>query len=326
MSALQNFNVDDLEKVESLSFLLRVEPNGKKPLDFIDENKVSIQQLLQANGALLIRGLRILSSQQFGHVLEKVFDEKLLNYSYRSTPRTELRGNVYTATEYHCDEVIPQHNENAYSNQWAMRIGFLCMIPSAVGGETPIADSREVYRRLPKEIVKKFEEKKVMYVRNYGEIDLPWSEVFQTEDKQEVEQYCLSNNMQCEWLPDNGLRTTQINPATAIHPVTGEKVWFNQAHLFHVTSLNADVRQSLLSVVTEEYLPRNTYYGDGSPIEPEVLKIIRDVYEQCKICFKWQKNDLMLLDNMLYTHGRLPFEGNRKILVGMAQAYSVKGD
>jgi alpha-ketoglutarate-dependent taurine dioxygenase len=71
----------------------------------------------------------------------------------------------------------------------------------------------------------------------------------------------------------------------------------------------------------EDNLPRNTYYGDGSPIEPEALQLIRDLYEQNKIVFKWQKNDLMLLDNMLYTHGRTPFTGDRKVLVGMARIH-----
>ncbi len=30
----------------------------------------------------------------------------------------------------------------------------------------------------------------------------------------------------------------------------------------------------------------------------------------------------MLLDNMRYTHGRTPYRGERKVLVGMARAHS----
>jgi hypothetical protein len=49
-----------------------------------------------------------------------------------------------------------------------------------------------------------------------------------------------------------------------------------------------------------------------------VLDLIRSAYEQTKIKFPWQKNDVLLLDNMLFSHGREPYTGARKVLVGMA--------
>ena len=33
--------------------------------------------------------------------------------------------------------------------------------------------------------------------------------------------------------------------------------------------------------------------------------------------FRWQRGDLLLLDNYLVTHGRMPFRGERKILVAI---------
>ncbi len=90
----------------------------------------------------------------------------------------------------------------------------------------------EVYREIPKEIREEFEHKKVMYVRIYPNIDLPWTELFQTEDKREVAGFCNKHNIEFE-KTDDGLRTRQVNEATAIHPLTQDKLWFNQAHLFH---------------------------------------------------------------------------------------------
>ncbi|NQY65292.1 MAG: TauD/TfdA family dioxygenase [Alteromonadaceae bacterium] len=141
-------------------------------------------------------------------------------------------------------------------------------------------------------------------------------------DKAEVEAYCNDNDIQFEWLENNGLRTRQINQAVMSHPKTGEKLWFNQAHLFHVSNLKPEVRESLLSVVGEESLPRNVYYGDGSEIDTADLDVIREVYLQTRLMFAWQKHDLLLLDNMLFSHARQPFEGTRKVLVGMAQPYA----
>jgi alpha-ketoglutarate-dependent taurine dioxygenase len=249
-----------------------------------------------------------------------LFEDELATYTYRSTPRTELKNNVYTATEYHPSVNIPQHNEHSYSNSWPMRIGFLCVTPALKLGNTPICDSRKVYQQVPAEVREEFEKKKVMYVRNYSMIDLPWQEVFQTSEKSLVEAYCRANDMTFEWTED-GLRTRQVNQASMSHPVTGGKVWFNQAHLFHLSSLTEELQQGLLEIAGEENLPRNAYFGDGTPISIEALHAIRKAYDDNMITFQWQKGDLLLLDNMLFTHGREPFEGPRKVLVGMAREY-----
>jgi alpha-ketoglutarate-dependent taurine dioxygenase len=314
----QRITASDLKPIGGLSILVDVEMSGLNALRWAEEYQHDIRSLIETGGLVLIRGLKVIGSTQFGKILSTLFGSELLEYVYRSTPRTELRGNVYTATEYPASQTIPQHNENSYSRNWPNRIGFMCLLPSETGGETPVGDSRIVYDRLPQSVRDKFEEKGVMYVRNYSNLDLPWSVVFQTEDKSHVESYCEANELSYEWLENNGLRTGQVNPATALHPRTGEKIWFNQAHLFHTSSLGKEIADTLLDSLGEENLPRNSYYGDGSRIELEVLELIRSVYEQTKIKFTWQKNDLLLLDNMLFTHGREPYAGARKVLTGMA--------
>jgi alpha-ketoglutarate-dependent taurine dioxygenase len=325
MTNLKHVQPDDLEAVDGRRILLRVEPGAGKAVDWVHANAAELERLLQARGALLVRGLKIMSSREFGQVLAAAFGAELLNYTYRSTPRTELRGNVYTATEYHPGETIPQHNENAYANKWPLRIGFLCLIPPASGGATPIADSREVYELVPDDVRERFELKQVLYVRNYGEIDLPWSEVFQTEDRAEVERYCRENALEYEWRGNGRLRTKQVNAAVATHPLTGERLWFNQAHLFHLSALRDAVRESILAAVKEEDVPRHAYHGDGSPLAEDDLRRIRAAYAQATYWFEWQKHDLLLLDNMLYTHGRQPYQGERQVLVGMARPASARG-
>jgi Taurine catabolism dioxygenase TauD, TfdA family len=314
----QRITASDLKPIGGLPILLDVETSGLDAVNWAEEYQQDIQSLIKIYGAVLIRGLKAHGSTQFGRILSILFGSELLEYTYRSTPRTRLRGNVYTATEYPASEVIPQHNENSYSRNWPNRIGFMCTLPAETGGETPIGDSRVVYNMLPKSIRDKFEQKGVMYVRNYSALDLPWPVVFQTDDRSRVEDYCKANELDYEWLENDRLRTRQVTPATAAHPHTGEKIWFNQAHLFHVSSLGKDIAETLLAALGEENLPRNSYYGDGSPIEPEALELIRSIYEQTKIKFAWRRNDLLLLDNMLFTHGREPYTGARKVLVGMA--------
>jgi alpha-ketoglutarate-dependent taurine dioxygenase len=116
-----------------------------------------------------------------------------------------------------------------------------------------------------------------------------------------------------------GLKTRKIRPAVAKHPKTGELVFFNQLQLHHVSCLDSAVRQSLLSVFGEDKLPRNVYYGDGTPIEDSVMEEIGAIYQENQISFTWQKGDILMLDNMLTSHSRNPYVGSRKIVVAMGE-------
>jgi hypothetical protein len=57
----------------------------------------------------------------------------------------------------------------------------------------------------------KFEEKELMYVRNYIDgLDVSWQDFFHTTDKAEVENYCRQAGVEFEWLENNGLKTRKI--------------------------------------------------------------------------------------------------------------------
>jgi hypothetical protein len=306
-----------LNKVSGVPLSHQVNLDGGSALEWFAKNQNGIDEILNNTGAILLKGMKVLSSIQFSNLLKAAFGRELLEYTYRSTPRTGFNNGIYTATEYHSDQVILQHNENAYADEWPMRLGFVCMTPAPIGGETPIGDSRNIYKSIPDEIKEEFKAKKIKYIRNYGDIDLPWQEVFGTDVKAEVENFCNARNIQFEWI--NGqLRTQQVNQAIKKHPVTGDKIWFNQAHLFHHSALPKKTEESLLSLLTINNLPRHVTFGDGTEIDVEYLNIIRDAFQSNLIKFKWEKGDIMLLDNMLWTHGRDPFQGARKTLVGMA--------
>ena len=111
----------------------------------------------------------------------------------------------------------------------------------------------------------------------------------------------------------------------ALHPKTGEAVFFNQIQAHHVSCLPDDVRESMLSIFGEANLPRNVYYGDGTPITAAEMDAVRAVYRDVAVELPWQVGDVLMVDNMLTAHARNPFAGPRRILVAMGEMVRADG-
>jgi alpha-ketoglutarate-dependent taurine dioxygenase len=283
------------------------------------KNQEFIATNLLKYGGILFRGFAINQKEDFEQFVSAVCPQ-LMPYIESSTPRTKLSEKVYTSTEFPADQTIALHNESSYANTYPMKIWFCCMEPASQGGETPIADVRKVYQRIHPQIRERFQEKGWMLVRNYGDgFGLPWQKVYHTTDKAVMEEYCRHACIEVEWKDNNRLRTRQVRPAIAKHPKTGEMVWFNHVVFWHVSSLQTQFREKFFSEFTEEDLPYNTFYGDGSPIEDSVIAEIRAAYQQEMIVYPWQKGDILMLDNMLTAHARNPYSGSRKILTAMGE-------
>lgn len=284
------------------------------------EERMCVRGLLEEHGALLCRGFS-LSQEKFGEFIEALWGARL-GYVYRSTPRKSVGRNMFTASLYPANREIPLHSENAYAREWPLRLGFFCAQAASIGGATPLADLTRVTKRIGPELVERFRRRGVRYIRNYHVgVDLPWTEVFQTHDRHEVEKFCRDRKISVEWGPQGTLRTIQVSQGTAIHPDLEIEVWFNQVHLFHVSGLGSDMEKEMIGLFGAEGVPRNAYYGDGENISPADLERIRAAFADEAVTFQWRSGDVLLLDNMRVAHGRHAYVGNRSVLVAMSQPY-----
>jgi alpha-ketoglutarate-dependent taurine dioxygenase len=303
---------------QTLPLLVEPAAGGLDLVRWAADHRDFIADSLAQHGGVLFRGFDVDGVDAFERFIQGACGAPL-EYQERSSPRSSVSGHVYTSTDHPASQEIFLHNEQSYNVTWPGKILFFCVTAAEEGGETPLADCRKVFARLSPRIRELFQRRRYAYVRNFGHgLGLSWQETFQTEDRLQVEAYCKRNEIDFEWRPGGGLRTRQVRPAVGIHPVTGEEVWFNHATFFHVSTLDPSLRQGLLAGVAESELPNHTYYGDGSPIEPEVMDEIRRAYREETVTFPWAAGDLLLLDNMLVAHGRRPFKGPRKVVVGMA--------
>jgi alpha-ketoglutarate-dependent taurine dioxygenase len=307
---------------DALPLEVRAGFTGQALDEWIGNHRSFVDDLLHRFGAVLFKGFQIDSPERLNGVAIAHAGE-LLGYIERGAPREQLGDKVYSSTEYAREEVIPMHHEMSYSHHWPSTLYFCSQVVAEEGGYTPLADDRVVFRAIPDDIKRRFIEKKVMYVRNYGlGVDMNWREAFQADNRADVEAYLRDSRTQFEWLAGDVLRTRAIRQAIAVHPVTGDTVWFNHAHLFHSSNMPPDVREFLVEEFTEEGMPRNAYYGDGSPIEDSIVQTIREIYERHAVRFEWEKGDVLFVDNFLLTHGRSSFKGPRKVCVAMSRLYT----
>ncbi len=284
-------------------------------------NRQVLEQHLLRHGAILFRGFAVPTVSEFERTAEAICVE--LFGEYGDLPREELGGRVYGSTPYPADETILFHNESSHMHRWPMLIWFYCVKAALQGGESPIVDCRQMYQAMDSVVRERFERSGLMYVRNFTDgLDVSWQEFFHTADKSKVEQYCRAAGIDFEWKAGGGLRTRQICPAVVRHPQTNELVFFNQLQLHHISCLAPAVRESLLSMMKEEDLPRNVYYGDGAPIEDSVVDYLRELSQKLSVSFPWQEQDILMLNNMLVAHSRNPFVGERKIVVAMGDLVS----
>jgi alpha-ketoglutarate-dependent taurine dioxygenase len=290
-------------------------------LDWLKTNKNWLEKALLKHGGILFRGFPISDAETFEKFVNTLGD-KMLSYRQGNSPRSKVHNQVYVSTEFPAHHRIGLHNELAYTNHPPRKIFFFCQYPSAEGGETPIVDSRRIYQILDPIIRDRLIEKKVCYVQNmpndrsFGVLGKSWQAQFETTDREVVESFLQEENIQFCWKEDGTLQTRLVGAAAIVHPETGEMAWHAQAHTQHYSSFGAAL-ESMRRLVGEENLPVNTYYGDGTPLDPADVKTMSELHLNESTQFVWQKGDVLMLDNLLTAHGRQPFRGERRILVGM---------
>lgn len=301
--------------------IAQIHENQKQFLkNYILDNKVDIFSIVNNIGALLFRDFNIKSADDFYDIVSLLHLD-LSSYVGGDSPRTKVKKNIYTSTEYPPDQFITMHHEKSYSSNYPKFVYFFCEVAPQIGGETPILDSRLLYKSLDPKIIDKFRKKKLKYVMNLHSskgLGRSWKQVFEVETKRELEQKLRGLQINYRWKTEDMLEIWEIVCPILTHPVTRDKVFFSQAHQWHKSALEQEIFNMLSEIMPPEDFYHNCYYGDGSEIELEYIEEINKKIETCKITFQWKRGDLLMVDNIISMHGRNPFKGPRRILVAMS--------
>jgi alpha-ketoglutarate-dependent taurine dioxygenase len=303
---------------------------------WIKENRSSLQERLLRDGALLFRGFPVQNQKGFYSFLDLFIEphEKLLDYTAGITPRKKVDKKIYTSTSAPAFVKILLHPEMCYVKNFPSKICFYCDQPSTQGGETPLADARQILKEIPADIIKIFEDKRIIYHRHmlylsslrklFGKalssINVStWNYAFETDNKEEVEVACKKFGLSYTWNNDRSLTTEARVNAIQKHPKTDEKVWFNTIHFFiHEKYMFGNFLGPIFRVfrkLTGEKF--EVFFGDGKVISPSIKKRVLEIIDKNTWTFQWQKGDVLIIDNYLCMHGRNPYAGHRKIYAGL---------
>jgi len=303
---------------------------------WIKENRSSLEERLLRDGALLFRGFPVKNQNDFYSLLDLFIgpDEKLLDYTAGITPRKKVDKKIYTSTSSPAFVKILLHPEMCYVKNFPSRLGFYCDQPSAQGGETPLADARQILKDIPDDIIKIFEDKGIIYHRKmlylsslrnfFGKIlssinVSTWNYAFETDNKEDVEVACKKFGLSYTWNNNRSLTTEARVNAIQKHPETAEKVWFNTIYFFiHEKYMFGNYLGPIIRLfrkLTGEKF--EVFFGDGKIIPPSIKKQVLEIIDKNTWTFQWQKGDVLIIDNYLCMHGRNPFAGHRKIYAGL---------
>ena len=302
---------------------LLVEPRlaGVDLFAWAREHRDHLYAALHRAGALLLRGAGAPSPERLQE-LASIFSSDLFDDNGEH-PRESIAGHVFTPVHFSPKHLLLWHNENSFNKRWPRLIWFCCVRPADRGGDSILVDSRQVFSRLPPSLREPFVDLGVTYVRKYGEgVGRDWQDVFQTTSQADVEERCRRDGLELRWLDERRLVTSCRRPAVVAHPITGETCWFNQAQHWHPSCLAAEVRGSLAGAFEAGSYPRDCLYGDGTPIADSTMAAICAVYRELEVSVPLGAGEVLMVDNVLAAHARAPYEGERRLLVAMAETGS----
>ena len=342
----------------ALPLVIEPEAGGATTADALatwcETERDQVEALLLEHGALLFRGFDLRDAQRFEEVALRLAPN-LKNQYLGTSPRNARSTYTFTASELPPHYPIMQHCEMSFLPSAPTRLLFCCTEAPPSGGETPLADCRSVWRLLRPEVQERFRDRGVRILRSYGapgqgsKLDpwqlKSWPEVFGTTAKEEVEATAAKEGTRCVWRSDGGLQLLREQPAFVKHPVTGDEVWFNHCQVFHGDAARFEYRKIverqrtprgvgvalLLEVLTSakkrlkrpEDFATHCTYADGSEIPKADIQHLIDVFWEVMVFPKWQRGDLVLIDNFRVSHGRMPFDGPREILVAFTEGQRV---
>ncbi|NRA67226.1 MAG: TauD/TfdA family dioxygenase [Pseudobacteriovorax sp.] len=311
-------------------------------LDLFQAEQQEIHRLLERRGAVLFRNFPIGDAFAAETLLGRLDIEMDTDYLGGVSPRNLLTQYTFTSTEAPAPFIISFHTEMCYLQKRPSRVVFFCLSEPDRYGETSIFDCAKIYQGLPLTIREKLEQHGLIYRRfnsskpSVLNVNKTWIQAYKTESRDVVEAMCDELGMTYSWNEMGDLTTEAKLPGFLIHPITGKRCLNMTIYNEFAASIDLDMFRHRFNPILKAMMSRfvshqfkkpnvflKTLWGNGEPIsESETREIIQTAWDNSTV-FSWRQGDLLLLNNILYGHGRLNVKSPRKIAAALGNQYDI---
>jgi len=251
---------------------------------YLSSHSAALAKALASHGAIVFRGFPVNTLEEFEGAAKALGWEA---YSHTGDPAPwTLPPDI---------PPIPLHHKVPQSGVFPGKLFFWYQNEPEDGADIPISLSNEVYEKLKQEfpeLVEEIVQKGVKYVRILAPEGHGWQSIFQTSDKVELERKLQELDITWEWLPEDSIKVVSpVLKVTKEDTRTGKISWFNSIStaLTGSKGANGSLEAVLLS--------------DDSPFPTNVLHRSLAIAKELAVSLKWQRGDVVIVDNLVTMHG-----------------------
>ncbi|MEX0174082.1 TauD/TfdA family dioxygenase [Streptomyces sp. LMG1-1-1.1] len=289
---------------------------GDSPYAWLRDTAETLRHHLLVHGAVLVHGLPLdgpggLAEARdalgiAGHTPTEAFND-----------RTDFGDGILSPITWPGDRMLCPFQEGSFSRTYPTRVLTACVTPPDGDGRTHLSDTRRLIEHLPKPLADRVRTLGWTLARSFHEgFGISWRQAFSVADRAALDDVFEAAGIEARWLPGGTLHTVRHRPGVIAHPVTGEECWFNQISFLNAGNLDPAER-AIMTKAFGEYLPMNSYLGDGSPFSDEDLAAILHAYDAVRTDVRWRSGDLLITDNIITAQGRSAFEGSPEFLIAL---------
>lgn len=275
--------------------------------------RVEIQQKLANERAVLLRntGMRQVS-EMAGWA--RFIGVEPMEYRFGTGLREDMGAGVLSVgTEPHFTNVDP-HSEMAYWTFYPKLIMFGCQSIPAGGGDTVIADNRRVTEDIAvTETGRKIYDVGIRYIRNYFDRERPdpnpglehwdWQQAFDVEQFEHLVALCEARQWRIKTRADGSVQISYDEQGYEYDPRIGRNLFFTSMARLGRAFDNWPPFDQLPSAQR----PYHLMYADGSEFSAQDLQTMDEIFARYSIPIHWRPGDIVVLDNITWTHARPPF-------------------
>ncbi len=249
-------------------------------------NRDEIINVFEKTGLIVFRGFNLNPDK----ILETT-DIYTKTYAADAPRRQQMYGKKNLNTVDEGFHEMPLHSEASYSPSWPEILWFYCVQPSLKGGTTTLCDGIMLWKKLPNNIKDFFLSNPIVYnlefpvikkKKGYGEKEWPMNTLGSSHGILDYE---------------NGLlKIKQTRFAVAETRLENLLTFTN--HLMIIFKNEPQIKS--LNLVNGEKIPQ------------KIIDEVKNISNNLIYDLDWQTNDLIMLDNRRFMHGRRAYKKDQK--------------